>query len=180
VRPRLARGALAAGLVSLVAVAGCGVRPSPVITGAAPPSGAVERTATITLYWVKNGRLSAVTRPGGPPLSPADTLALLADGPTAREQVQGLTTDIPRGAGPFSVSATSTGHLAVTLSTPAGELSTLAVGQIVCTVAATTPGGPVSVTVVGAGRGIGGQECQRQVQERTATPPPPPAKASQG
>jgi hypothetical protein len=153
VRTWLARRVLAAGLLSLVAVAGCGVRPSGVITGGDPPSGAVEPTTTITLYLVKNGRLSAVTRPGGPPLSPADTLALLAAGPTAREQAHGLTTDVPPEAGPFSVTAKPAGRLVVTLSTPAGELSTLAVEQIVCTAAATVPESPVQVTVVGAGQG---------------------------
>jgi hypothetical protein len=168
VRTGLARRVLAAGLVSLVAVAGCGVRPSGVITGAAPPSGAVEprpgvprgTTTTITLYLVTNGRLSAVTRPGGP-LSQADTLALLAAGPTAEEQAHGLTTDVPPDAGPFSVTAKPAGRLVVTLSTPASELSTLAVEQIVCTAAATAPDSPAQVTVVGAGRGVGPRNCRR-------------------
>ena len=158
-RTGLARRMLAAGLVSLVAVAGCGVRPSGVITGGDPPSGAVEPTTTITLYLVKNGRLSAVTRPGGRPMFQADTLALLAAGPTAGEQAHGLTTDVPPEAGPFSVTAKPAGHLAVTLSTPAGELSTLAVEQIVCTAAATAPESPAQVTVVGAGQRVGPRSC---------------------
>jgi hypothetical protein len=158
VRTGLARRVLAAGLVSLVAVAGCGVRPSGVITGGDPPSGAVVRTTTITLYLVKNGRLSAVTRPGDL-LSQADTLALLAAGPTAREQAHGLTTDVPPEAGPFSVTAKPAGHLVVTLSTPASELSTLAVEQIACTAAATAPESPAQVTVVGAGQRVGPRNC---------------------
>ncbi|MEV7009159.1 GerMN domain-containing protein [Streptosporangium sp. NPDC051022] len=111
-----------------------------------------------TLYLVKNGRLSAVTRPGRG-LSQADVLALLAAGPTATEQAHGLTTGVPPDAGPFSVTAKPAGHLVVTLSTPAGELSTLAVEQIVCTVAATAPGSPARITVVGAGRSIGPRDC---------------------
>jgi hypothetical protein len=166
VRTGLARRVLAAGLVSLIAVAGCGVRPSGVITGGDPPSGRVEPTPLITLYLVTNGRLSAVTRPGGPPLSQADTLALLAAGPTAEEQAHGLTTDVPPDAGPFSVTAKPAGRLVVTLSTPASELSTLAVEQIVCTAAATAPASPAQVTVVGAGRGVGPRNCRR--------PPEPP------
>ena len=170
------RRVFAAGLVPLVALAGCGVRPSGVITGGNPPSGAVQPTATgrpglpppgpVTLYLVKGGRLSAVTRPGGP-LSPADTLALLAAGPTATERAQGLITDVPAGAGPFSVTANPAGHLVVTLSTPAGQLSTLAVEQIVCTTAATTtatataPDGPDPVTVVGAGEVVGPRDCRQ-------------------
>ncbi|MGP3960914.1 hypothetical protein ACTWPT_33400 [Nonomuraea sp. 3N208] len=160
-RTGLARRMLAAGLVSLVAVAGCGVRPSDVIEAGDPPSGRVAPTTTIILYLVKNGRLSAVTRPGpgGRPLFKADTLALLAAGPTAEEQAHGFTTDVPPEAGPFSVTAKAAGHLVVTLSTPADELSTLAVEQIVCTAAATSPESPAQVTVTGAGQTVGPRNC---------------------
>ncbi|MEV0349937.1 hypothetical protein AB0H88_29530 [Nonomuraea sp. NPDC050680] len=158
-RTGLACRVLAAGLVSLVAVAGCGVRPSDAISVGAPPSGRVERTPTITLYLVKNGRLSAVTRPGGRLLI-TDRLALLADGPTAREQADGFTTDVPFEAGPFSVTAEPGRPLVVTLSTPIGELSTLAVAQIVCTAATVTgPESPGQVTVAGAGQGVGPRSC---------------------
>jgi hypothetical protein len=160
VRTGLARRVLAAGLVSLVAVAGCGVQPSGVITGDDPPHGAVEPTTAITLYLVKNGRLTAVARPAGPPLSPADALTLLAAGPTATERAQGLATDVPPGASPFSVTANPAGHVVVTLSTPAGELSTLAVEQIVCTVAATAPEIQAQVTLVGAGQRVGPRKCR--------------------
>ncbi|MEU6431617.1 GerMN domain-containing protein [Microbispora sp. NPDC046973] len=157
------RTGLAAGLVALVAVAGCGVRPSGVITGGDPPSGAVARSTAITLYLVKNGRLSAVTRRfGGRPLFPADTLTLLAAGPTAEEQADGLTSDVPPTAGPFSVTAGPAGHVVVTLSAAAGDLSALAVEQIVCTAAATTPQSPVQVTVVGAGQRVGPRNCPRR------------------
>ncbi len=161
-RTGLGRRALAAGLISLVTVAGCGVQPSDAISAGDPPSGALAPTIApdmqITLYLVKNGRLSAVTRPGRR-LSPADTLALLAAGPTAKEQADGLTTDVPLEAGPFSVTAGPAGRLVVTLSAPAGELSTLAVEQIVCTAAATAPESPVRVTVVGAVQDVGLRNC---------------------
>jgi hypothetical protein len=88
-------------------------------------------------------------------VSQADTLALLAAGPTAREQADGFTTDVP----PFSVTAKPTGHLVVTLSTPAGEVSTLAVEQIVCTAAATAPETPAQVTVVGAKQSVDPRNC---------------------
>ncbi|MFI7642470.1 hypothetical protein [Nonomuraea sp. NPDC049400] len=168
-RPRLARRMLAAGLVSLVAVAGCGVRPSDVIPAGDPPSGRVAPPngravppATITLYLVKKGRLSAVTRPTSRPMFQADTLALLAAGLTATERAQGLTTDVPPEAGPFSVTAKPAGHLVVALSTPAGELSALAVKQIVCTAAATAPESPAQVTVTGAGQSVGPRKCPGQ------------------
>ncbi|MEQ4722092.1 GerMN domain-containing protein [Nonomuraea sp. B19D2] len=156
----LARRMLAAGLVSLVTVAGCGVRPSDAISAGDPPSGPVAPITTITLYLVKNGQLSEVTRrPGGRPMFQADTLALLAAGPTPEEQARGFTTDVPPEAGPFSVTAKPAGDLVVTLSTPAGELSTLAVQQIVCTAAARAPEKPVQVTVVGAGQSVGPRSC---------------------
>ncbi|MFC4120669.1 hypothetical protein [Nonomuraea zeae] len=156
-----ARRMLAAGLVSLVAVAGCGVRPSDAISAGDPPSGGVAPTMTIILYLVKNGRVSAVTRPpGGRPIFRADMLALLAAEPTAREQANGFTTDVPSEAAPFSVTAEPAGHLVVTLSTPAGELSALAVEQIVCTAAATAQESPVQVTVVGAGQSVGPRNCR--------------------
>jgi hypothetical protein len=158
VRTGLARRGLAAGLVSLVALAGCGVQPSGVITGDAPPSGRVAPAPTTTIYLVTNGRLSAVTRPAGA-LSQADTLELLAAGPTAGEQAQGLTTDVPPEAGPFSVTAGPAGRFVVSLSTPAGELSTLAIEQIVCTTAAMAPESSVQVTVVGAGQGVDPRTC---------------------
>ncbi|MFF3442438.1 GerMN domain-containing protein [Streptosporangium sp. NPDC002721] len=158
-----ARRALAAGLVSLVAVAvtGCGVQPSDVIVAGAPPSGRVAPATTLTLYLVKDGRLGAVTRPrpGGLPLFETDTLALLAAGPTAGERAHGFSSDVPSGAGPFSLTAKPAGRLVVTLSTPPGELSALALGQIVCTAAATAPEGPVQVTVVGAGQSVGPRSC---------------------
>jgi hypothetical protein len=154
---------LVAGLVSLVALAGCGVQPSGVIAGAAPPSGPVEPATTI-LYLVSDDRLSPVHRPD-PPLNPAETLALLAADPTDEERAQGLTTEVPQAAVPFSVTAGPSGPIEVTPSIPASELSTVAIEQIVCTVAAGSPG-PTRVTVIGAGEEVPGpQSC----------PPPPPA-----
>ncbi|SDJ01240.1 hypothetical protein [Nonomuraea jiangxiensis] len=157
-RTALPRRALAAGLVSLLAVAGCGVRPSDAIPAGDPPSGFVQPTRKITIYLVKAGRLSPVTRPGPGP-SPADTLALLAAGPTATEQAHGLTTDVPPDAGPFSVTVRPAGRLVVNPSTPAGDLSKLAVEQIGCTAAAATPVTPAQVSVVGAGRSVSLRNC---------------------
>ncbi|MEO3875861.1 hypothetical protein ABGB18_44380 [Nonomuraea sp. B12E4] len=161
-RTGLARRVLAAGLVSLVAVTGCGVQPSDAIQAGDPPSGRVAPTWEVTLYLVKNGRLSAVTRTGRQ-LSPADRLALLTAGPTPSEQADGLTTDVPPEAGPFSVTAgpgRRPGHLVVTPSTPAGELSALAVEQILCTAAATVPQGLAKVTVVGAEQRVVPPSCR--------------------
>ncbi|GAA1661554.1 hypothetical protein GCM10009733_069050 [Nonomuraea maheshkhaliensis] len=153
-----ARRVLAASLASLVAVAGCGVRPSDVIPVGAPPSGAVAPARPITLYLVKKGKLSPVTRPGRR-LSQADTLALLAAGPTAAEQARGLTTDIPLEAGPFSVTTGPAGRVVVTVSAGAGELSTRAVEQSVCTPATATLQGTADVTVTGTDKDVDPRKC---------------------
>ncbi|MER7208857.1 GerMN domain-containing protein [Streptosporangium sp. NPDC000239] len=159
-RAGIARRALAAGLVSLVAVAGCGVRPSDgAIDAGEPPRGVVAPGWKITLYLVRDGRLSAVTRPSDRPVFRKDTLALLAAGPTVMERSDGLTTDVPPGAAPFSVTTKRAGHLVVTLSTPAGELSRLAIEQIVCTTAATLRESPAQITVTGARKSIDPHDC---------------------
>ncbi|MCK2215591.1 hypothetical protein MF672_017615 [Actinomadura sp. ATCC 31491] len=162
-------------LASLAALGGCGVRPSDAIDAGRPPAVAVA-TATpgappnepalpatmITLYLVKDGRLSAVTRTAGP-LSVADTLALLAAGPTTRERRRGLTTDVPSGAGPFSVTrAEPAGGLVVTPSVAAGELSALGVRQIVCTAAAGVRASPDQVTVTGGSGSAGPRDCPQR------------------
>lgn len=150
------RRALAAGLASLLVLTSCGVRPSGVITGGDPPSGRVEPTRKITLYLVTGDRLSPVTRPGGP-LSQADTLALLAAGPTTTEQAQGLTTHVPPQAGPFTVTVKPAGQLVIT---PASRLSALAVRQVACTAAATaSENPPTQVTVDGSRQDVGPQTC---------------------
>ncbi|MGW5159507.1 hypothetical protein ACWEPN_28870 [Nonomuraea wenchangensis] len=171
--------ALVVGFVALVAVAGCGVRPSDVILAGDPPSGPVQHATAVTLYLVKDGRLSAVTRPDGR-LSPADALALLAAGPTPREQAHGLTSEVPPDAGPFTLTAEpgGAGHLVVTLSTPAGELSALAVDQIVCSAAATRRDSSAQVTVIGAGQSIGPRTCPSSLEDATDGPRRPPSTPS--
>ncbi|GAA3618760.1 hypothetical protein GCM10022419_125340 [Nonomuraea rosea] len=157
---------LAVGLLALV-VAGCGVQPSGAIAAGEPPSGRVDPdghqapTWPITLYLVKNGRLSMVTRPSNHPLLSTDRLALLAAGPTMAEQAHGITTAVPLEAGPFSVTSPQAGRLVVTLSTPAGDLSALAIDQIVCTTTATTPHTPTKITLTGAGQSIGPRNCPK-------------------
>ncbi|RBQ15829.1 hypothetical protein DP939_32980 [Spongiactinospora rosea] len=157
------RRGLAAGLLALVAVAGCGVQPSDPIPAGEPPSGSVRPPAKVTLYLLKNGRLSAVKRPrpDDRPLFPGDTLALLAAGPDAKEKARGFTTEVPREAGPFSAIVRPPGQVVVNLSVPAKGLSERAVEQIACTAAAAGPEPPAQVTVVGTGRSISPRDCPR-------------------
>lgn len=141
-------------LLAVLALAGCGVQPSGVIRGAGPPSGAVDESAMVRLYLVSGGAVRLVTRPG-PPLSRADLLGLLVQGPTARERAQGLSTEVPPEAAPFSVSADPSGRVVVTLSVPPDTLSTVATEQIVCTAA--KRGG--QVILLGAGQDGGPVAC---------------------
>ncbi|NUR91877.1 MAG: hypothetical protein HOY71_48040, partial [Nonomuraea sp.] len=91
--------------------------------------------------------------------TPANALDQLAAGPTGRERARGLTSDVPPEAGPFSVSPERGGHVEVTVSVPAGDLSALAVQQIVCTTVAATLRDRAQVTVVGDGRRVGPRAC---------------------
>lgn len=137
---RTLRVLVPAALVSLAAA--CGVQPSAVITGASPPSGETERGSPTVVYLSDGEQLVRTTRRVGP-LSPVDTLALLADGPTDEERARGLTSEVPSDAAPFTVREDGDGRTVVTLSGSPGTLSPTAVDQIVCTVA--EPGALVSV-----------------------------------
>ncbi|MFC4000470.1 hypothetical protein ACFS2C_21435 [Prauserella oleivorans] len=145
-----ARGTAA---VLLLFAAGCGVQPTGVITGASPPSGAALESAAVIVYLLRNGELAATPR-DAEPRSRADTLALLANGPTDEERARGLTSEVPGSAAPFSVSAGPAGTV-VTVSRSVDALSDTAIGQIVC-----TAGGPGEyVTVRGDGRSRGPLSC---------------------
>ncbi|MEU1392800.1 MULTISPECIES: hypothetical protein [unclassified Nonomuraea] len=157
--PRRALAAnLVAALVALVVVTGCGVRPSDVISVGEPPKGSVAVTMTIVLYLVKDGRLSAVTRPSARPLFRTERLALLAAGPTAEERAFGLGTEVPPEADPFLVTAKARGRMVLTPSAPGGDLSPLAVRQIVCTAAA-LPDSPARIAVAGARTSVDPRDC---------------------
>ncbi|MFC7614438.1 hypothetical protein ACFQV2_13820 [Actinokineospora soli] len=139
-------------LASLLVLAGCGIQPSGVITGDAAPRGDVapgNPAGPMTILYLvsSEGGLSPV-RLTIKPLSPADTLALLAS-PAVEKRAPGLTTEVPTGA-EFVVSTDASGKTEVALSTSADQLSSTAVAQIVCTAAAAVPAVPTHVTVVGA------------------------------
>ncbi|MFF0869740.1 hypothetical protein ACFYUV_48855 [Nonomuraea sp. NPDC003560] len=155
-RAALPRRALAAGLLALVA--GCGVRPSDVIAVGQPPKGTVALTTTIILYLVKDGRLSAVTRPSARPLFRTERLALLAAGPIEKERALGLSTEVPPEADPFLVTVKARDRMVLTPSAPGGDLSPLAVQQIVCTAAA-LPDSPARIAVAGARTSVDPRDC---------------------
>ncbi|SCF10880.1 hypothetical protein [Micromonospora chokoriensis] len=168
---RTGRALVAGGLLVAVLTAGCGVRPSAVITGRAAVSGPTEG---IGIYLLAQGDLALVLRqpkatqagvtpavtcspsaPGGSPCQPAQALALLAAGPSGEERASGLTSEVPAGLGPFTVKpAAQRSDLTVKTTGAVGPLTADAFDQIVCTVtdSATQVGlvnGPAAVSIVG-------------------------------
>ncbi|PWR08225.1 hypothetical protein DKT68_16555 [Micromonospora acroterricola] len=139
---------LAGGLLLTLFSAGCGVRPSEVITGRPAMSGP---SVGVELYLVSRGQLTLVVRPANRVPSPEETLGMLAAGPDEFERVAGLTSEVPAALAPmglavratpaaggsgFTVMATPDGSgLTVTTVAAVRPLSALAADQIICTVA---------------------------------------------
>jgi hypothetical protein len=139
--------------VVLIAVlaSGCGVRPSGVITGGPAPTGAVEGA---TLYFIADSSLRIVRRPTPQRLSPTQTLALLQDGPDRDERAANLTSEVPAGLDPVTVTTDASGNVDVVVSADVTALSTAAVDQIVCTVRDTlSTTAPITLTSEAANRG---------------------------
>jgi hypothetical protein len=118
---------------ALVAVlsTGCGVRPSGVIIGGPAPT---EHARGVTLYFLAGSSLTPVLRPTHQPLWPTQTLALLQQGPNADERAANLTSEVPVGLGPVTVTTGASGDVDVVVSADVATLSTAAVDQIVCTI----------------------------------------------
>lgn len=132
----MTRRRLVAGFVLLAAVtAGCGVQPSGVIPGLEAPSGSVQADAGTTIYLLSQGTVTAVKRGDGQ-LTVVQRLTLLAAGPLPAEQAQGLSSEVPATAAPFSLKSDSAG-LTVITGTDVNTLSTRAADQLVCTADAT-------------------------------------------
>ncbi|MEV0212174.1 hypothetical protein [Micromonospora sp. NPDC050695] len=161
----LTRTLLAGGLLLTLLVAGCGVRPSAVITGRPAQSGA-SQGARLYLLW--HGRLAPVVRGLKVDPPPDVALAILAAGPDEQERGHGFTSEVPAGLFPDppaqvppgpegASSAVVTGGrdgLTVTVTGAALALSANAADQIICTVAdAAAQSGPAQsftpVTIVG-------------------------------
>jgi hypothetical protein len=156
------RRALLAALALLVALAaGCGVRPSVVITGGAAPVGPARG---VGLFFVADHRLVLVLRPTMPAGAIDNALALLLAGPDPTEQKLGYRTEIPADAGPAETTSSDPSGTRVQLSGGVTALSPTAVDQIVCTVRNAIPdGGPTDgaavVTLVGPDGSRGPLTC---------------------
>lgn len=130
------------GLVLLLFVSACGIRPTDPIPGLEAPSGPVENTSP-ALYWVSAGKVIPVNRSQGS-LSGFDVVALLAQGPNVPELNRGLTTEVPFDAAPATVDRVANG-LEVSISTDVSLLSKAAVQQIVCTLLGIQAAGTVNL-----------------------------------
>lgn len=134
-----------------VLIAGCGVRPSGVITGGPAPTGPARG---VTLYLLADASLTPVLRPAHQPLWPTQTLALLEHGPNDDERAANLTSEVPTGLGPVSVTPDPSGNVEVVVSADVRKLSPTAVDQIVCTVRdALSTSEPITLTSDAATRG---------------------------
>lgn len=145
---------------TIVVLAGCGVRPSGVISGVPAPSGPVvpEASNSTKLYFLMGSQPTASQRQRTR-TEPADVLALLAAGPDDDERAAGLTTQVPANAAPVSVEGAPSG-VTVTLGTDVSALSTVATEQIACTLrhqdsAASVP----PITLIGGGHSRGPLAC---------------------
>ncbi|NEA25973.1 hypothetical protein [Actinomadura bangladeshensis] len=131
--------ALAAVLACGLAVAGCGVRPTGILSAGSPPV-ADGRAPTMTLYLVREERLTRVARPGlaGHPYLPLTQLSLPV---TVDERRRGLHSEVG-DTGAMTVYEVRRGVVGVQLpglrfgaggAEPGGEWSRTALAQVVCT-----------------------------------------------
>jgi hypothetical protein len=160
----------------LVAVltAGCGVRPSGVITGGPAPTRPARGTV---LYFLADSSVAPVLRPTPEPLPAAEALALLRDGPTDDERAVDLTSEVPTGLAPVAVTADPSGGVEVAVAVDVTTLSAAAVDQIVCTVGDALPGtGSITLTGGGATRGPGTCPLTGTSVRDDAAPGPPPRR----
>jgi hypothetical protein len=161
-------------LVAVLVVAltaGCGVRPSGVITGGPAPTRAVWGTV---LYFLAGSTLTPVIRPTDrpvptadtpslpatdtPTLPPAEALTLLQGGPDSDEQAQDLTSEVPAGLDPVTITTDTSGGVDVGVSVDVTTLSPAAVDQVVCTVRDALPDA-TSVTLTSATASRGPRTC---------------------
>ncbi|MFD5248871.1 GerMN domain-containing protein [Amycolatopsis sp. NPDC058340] len=135
-------------------VAGCGVRPSAVITGAPAPTGPAN---AVVLYFLSGGQAVRVLRPLAGELPPVSPVDLLAAGPDESERERHYTTEVPPGTAVLDQKPAPNG-ITVTLSVGVTGLSARAVDQIVCT-ARDSLGGGAQITLRGEGSVRGPLSC---------------------
>jgi hypothetical protein len=130
---------LLVGAIVGAVVAGCGIRPSGVISGQGAPQGAVT---SLILYLIDHNALRPVARPlpqsntaDGKYVSPQQqALDALMQGPTTTEAAGGLTSDIPPNTFAFISQASDNNVLQVFVkSDQRAPFTQHAVDQVACT-----------------------------------------------
>ncbi|GAA3866983.1 hypothetical protein [Streptomyces sedi] len=138
----------AAGALALAALAGCGVSETGPTEAGPPARGGpgVEGPEVTRLYFAHRQGVWPATRPHGGDTDPQTALDALLEGPDAAERARGLTTRVPAD-GQRATAEPGDGAVELHLPWPIAELDSVAVSQLVCTVAA-APGGRAHGVVV--------------------------------
>ncbi|WP_116101116.1 hypothetical protein [Amycolatopsis thermalba] len=121
------------GLLLVLVLAGCGVRPTNPVSAGDPPVGAAPGPI---LYFLQAGELQPVVRATGHLGTVADAVALPPSGPTPDEYAVNYASMLPPGAVGASVGTLDQGVVTVHLTVPLDVLPETAKDQIVCTVIA--------------------------------------------
>ncbi|MDT0613246.1 hypothetical protein [Streptomyces lancefieldiae] len=136
--------ALLLGLTAAVTLAACGVPPSGVIEAGGPasgmssPSSGPSSPATISVFFLRDGELTAYPRPTDDAGDLEAVVRLLFEGPTASEAAT-ATTELPRLADASPLTTGDDGILSVRLPEGAAPPSHRAMLQLACTVAQVSP-----------------------------------------
>ncbi|TDD97231.1 hypothetical protein [Actinomadura rubrisoli] len=139
-RPAGPARAMMAAVLAVAVAAGCGVRPTGIISAGDKPV-ANGQAATITVYLLRGGRLTPVVRPGLPG-HPYLGVTQLGVAITSAERRQGLSTEVPWNDGLVVRREGRPGDLVVDVSQAQwvnGKLiydvkwSRAAMGQVACT-----------------------------------------------
>ncbi|WP_406634661.1 hypothetical protein [Amycolatopsis sp. WGS_07] len=123
-------------LVSILALAGCGIQPTGVVPAGNAPAGFQLGTPRpqITLYFVYAGQLSPVQRAWARDATPTTVLTELFGGPTALEEKEGFYSMLSPGR--HVTVDTSAQPVTVTVAESMKQLYPIGLQQVVCTVSA--------------------------------------------
>ncbi|MFD8169291.1 hypothetical protein ACFV2W_22855 [Streptomyces cellulosae] len=127
----------------LTMLTGCGVPTSDVIEAGAPASGMpgppvptadVAEPATVPLFFLTDGELTAYPRPATDAADLTSVVRLLLEGPNEKERAVSATTALPRLSSAPSVTVTDGSTIKVTLPDAPTPVSREALLQLTCTV----------------------------------------------
>ncbi|WP_103352393.1 hypothetical protein [Amycolatopsis sp. CA-128772] len=122
-------------LAVLLLASACGIKPTPVLgAGPAPTlrNPVNDGSGTdVSLYFLHDGRVAPVTRPGSFPVTVESTLSMLMAGPSLEEKADGYTTELPRRPGGITVSPGP--PATITFSSPIRPFTGAGINQLVCT-----------------------------------------------